>query len=358
MGTINVGIVGVGNCASALVQGVAHYSDPSTPAAGLRRRTCAGYDVSDIRFTAAFDVNRAKFGLDLAEAIWVVPNNAARFAAVAAQDVTVREGILADGVGERMAGRFSAAGGASVEQVAAHLSETGTQVLVNFLPVGSQLASEHYAEAALRAGCGYVNCMPATLARSPQWRDRFARAGLPLLGDDLTSQFGSTLVHHTLMHALASNGVSLHSTYQLNTGGNMDFLNVQDRDRMVSKQDSKAQGMQAGSGSWSGPPHDRVHVGTEYMPLLADRKVAFIRVGGIGFGGTPVEIDLRLSVDDSPSGAGNTLDAVGVARFAMDQARPELADPASALLMKAPPVPMSEAEAIGRLQEHDVWPDE
>jgi myo-inositol-1-phosphate synthase len=301
-------------------------------------------------------VNQAKLGRDLAEAIWVAPNNAARFAAVTAQRVQVQEGILADGVGEHLAGRFPVAGAAGVEQVARHLAETGTQILVNFLPVGSQLASEHYAEAALRAGCGYVNCIPATLARSPQWLRRFAEAGLPLLGDDLTSQFGSTLVHHALLQALLTNGVTLNSTYQLNTGGNMDFLNMQDRDRMESKQDSKAQGMLAGSRS--DLSLERVHVGAEYMPLLADRKVAFIRVEGIGFGGTLVEVDLRLSIEDSPSGAGNTLDAVRYARYAMDRGRPQLAEPASALLMKAPPVPMSEAEAVGRLREQGAWQDE
>ncbi|MFC9324511.1 inositol-3-phosphate synthase [Kitasatospora sp. NPDC057015] len=353
MSTVNVGIVGVGNCASSLVQGVEFYGAEGADPAGLPNPVCAGYSVADVRFTSAFDVDSCKTGRDLSEAIWAGPNNARRFADVPWLGVPVTEGFLGDGVGRTTADRIDARGSASAAEIAARLTDSGTQVLVNFLPVGSPRATERYAEAALLAGCAFVNCMPAEIARSPHWAERFRRAGLPLVGDDLRSQFGSTLVHHALLDALARNGVRLRSTYQLNNGGNMDFLAMQDPERLRSKQQTKAQGMAGGSGaegSGAGAlPAAAVHVGAEYIPFLEDRKVAFIRLEAAAFGGTPLEIELRMTVDDSPSAAGNVLDAVRYAKFALEQGISGVFDPVSALLMKAAPRPMTGDAALAEL---------
>ena len=203
MGTVNVGIIGVGNCASSLVQGAEYYSSPAASPAGLTNAVCAGYAVADVRFTSAFDVNAMKIGSDLSEAIWAAPNNALKFADVPHLGVPVREGILSDGVGHHAADRIDARGQATLDDVVAHLQRTDTHVVVNFLPVGSQRASELYAEAALRAGCAFVNCIPSVIARSADWSRKFKDAGLPLIGDDLKSQFGATLVHHALVDVLS-----------------------------------------------------------------------------------------------------------------------------------------------------------
>ncbi|MGF1431298.1 inositol-3-phosphate synthase [Kitasatospora sp. LaBMicrA B282] len=346
---MNVGLVGIGNCTSSLVQGVAHYTaHPDAP--GLTLPVCAGYAVSDVRFTAAFDVDAAKIGLDLAEAIWTGPNNATRFAEVPPLGVPVVEGVLSDGVGRRVGERITARGTADVEAIAAHLERTGTEVLVNFVPAGSQQASECYAEAALLAGCAFVNCIPSVIARSPHWVERFTAAGLPLLGDDLKSQFGATLVHRALVELLAANGVRLRNTYQLLAGGNMDFVNLQDPERLRTKQETKAGGLRGADGDTLLPP-EQVHVGADYIPFLADRKLAVIRIEGEGFGGTPVEVDLRLNVDDSPSGAGNVLDAVRYLKFALDHGLAGVLDPVAARLMKAVPNPMGEGAAAAGLRE-------
>ncbi|MQY13179.1 Inositol-3-phosphate synthase [Streptomyces sp. RB5] len=336
-GTVNVGLVGVGNCASSLVQGVRYYADAEAGAPGLQHPVLGGYAVGDVRFTAAFDVHAGKVGRDLADAIGAEPNNALRFADVPPLGVEVADGVLEDGVGESTAGHVDARGEAGVDDIAGRLRDTGTHVLVNFLPVGAQRAAEAYAEAALRAGCAYVNCMPAVIARSPRWAERFAAAGLPLAGDDLKSQFGATAVHRALLDVLARNGVRLRSTYQLLAGGNMDFLNMQDPERMLSKKATKAQGMGAASG----------HVGADYIPYLEDSKIAHIRVDAEAFGGTPFEIDVRMKVEDSPSAAGKVLDAVRYLRLAMDRGLGGVVDPVSAELMKAPPTPLADDE-IGR----------
>lgn len=310
-----------------------YYADASTeqPPAGLTNPVCAGYAVSDVRFTAAFDVDAAKTGLDLSEAIWTAPNNARRFAEVPHLGVPVLDGILGDGVGPGSAEHIRTRGRATLDEVVEHLRRTETHVLVNFVPAGSQQASELYAEAALRAGCAFVNCIPSVIARSPDWVRRFEEAELPLLGDDLKSQFGATLMHRALVDLLAANGVRLRNTYQLLAGGNMDFLNLQDPERMRTKQATKAGGLAAQGAS--------VHIGADYIPFLDDRKIAFIRLEGEGFGGTPLELDLRMTVDDSPSGAGNVLDAVRYLKHAMDQGISGVIDPVANLLMKATPNP-------------------
>lgn len=343
MGTVRVGIVGIGNCASSLVQGVEFYRDAEPDAVGLTHPVCAGYAIADVEFSAAFDVHIGKTGRDLSEAIWAAPNNARAFARVPHLGVPVTEGPLADGVGRGSADRLDVRGDAGLDDVVRRLKESGTHVLVNFLPVGSQAASELYARAALEAGCAFLNCIPSVVARSPQWAERFAAAGLPLAGDDLKSQFGATLIHRALVDVLRRNGVALRSTYQLLGGGNMDFWNMQDPERMADKKATKAQGMFAG-GTEAAGAGPQVHVGADFIPFLGDRKVAFIRVEGEAFGGTPIDIDLRMEVDDSPSAAGNVLDAVRYLKAALDRGVGGVVDAVAASVMKAAPVPLDEAE--------------
>ncbi|GAA2213345.1 myo-inositol-1-phosphate synthase [Nonomuraea monospora] len=321
MNTVNIALVGVGNCASSLVQGVEHYRDD---APGLQNPVCAGYAISQIRFTAAFDVGRAKLGQDLSEAIWTTPNNSRRFADVPHLGVPVTEGILADGIGPGSAAHVDPLGGATPAQVAARLRETGSHVVLNFLPTGAQQAAELYAQAAIEAGCAFVNCMPAVLARSPEWSARFTAAGLPLIGDDLKSSFGATLVHRALVDALTASGVHLTEGHQLLGGGNMDFVNLSDGGRMRSKQATKT----AGAGT-------AVHVGAQYVPFMDDRKVAYIRLNGEGFGGSPLELEVRMVVEDSPSAAGNALDAARHAKQALDRGVGGVLGEVSVALMKA-----------------------
>lgn len=362
MGTVRVGIVGIGNCASSLVQGVEFYRDAEPGAVGLTHPVCAGYAVGDVEFSAAFDVHTGKTGRDLSEAIWAAPNNSRAFAKVPHLGVPVTEGPLADGVGRGSADRLDVRGEASLEDVVRRLKESGTHVLVNFLPVGSQAASELYARAALEAGCAFLNCIPSVVARSPQWAERFAAAGLPLAGDDLKSQFGATLIHRALVDVLRRNGVALRSTYQLLGGGNMDFWNMQDAERMADKKATKAQGMfaggtdAAGDGAGAGAgkaagAEPQVHVGADFIPFLGDRKVAFIRVEAEAFGGTPLDIDLRMEVDDSPSAAGNVLDAVRYLKAALDRGVGGVVDAVAASVMKAAPVPLDETATARGLAE-------
>ncbi|MFI6498737.1 inositol-3-phosphate synthase [Nonomuraea typhae] len=247
-------------------------------------------------------MNRGKVGRDLAEAIWAAPNNARAFADVPPAGVRVLEGLLA---GEPVAGVPDARGQATLDEVVAALHDT--DVLVSFLPAGAQAATELYAEAALRAGCAFVNCMPAVLARDPAWAARFAAAGLPLIGDDLKSSFGATLVHRALVDALTAGGVNLEEGYQLLGGGNADFLNLQNPASLSGKRATKV----AGAGA-------AAHVSAAYIPFLEDRKIAYIRLQGKGFGDSPVEVEVRMSVEDSPSAAGNVIEAVRQAKAALD----------------------------------------
>jgi myo-inositol-1-phosphate synthase len=344
--TINIGLVGIGNCAASLLQGVEYYSK-NPNAAGLTNPVCAGYAVSAVRVTSAFDVHAGKINKDLSEAIWVSPNNALKFADVPRLGVLVHDGVLSDGISSYCAGHIDKAGHSTLENIATHLAATHTDVLVNFLPTGSQRASEIYAEAAIRARCAFVNCMPALIARSADWVRRFEEARLPLLGDDLKSQFGATLVHHALMDTLTRNGVRLRDTYQIVSGGNMDFLNLQDPERVKSKKASKVHGFGGAE-----LPSESVHFGAEYIPFLRDRKTAFVRIDGEAFGGTPIEVELKMSVEDLPSAAGNVLDAVRYMKAALDRGDAGVIRPVAALLMKAPLAPMSETDARHALS---IW---
>jgi len=349
MSKVNVGIVGVGNCASSLVQGVFHYA-ADAGRAGLNQPVCAGFSIADVVFTTAFDVNADKVGRDLSAAIWTAPNNALRFAEVPELGVVVLDGTLADGVGRSCADRFDVAGRSTIEDVAAALTSSETHVLVSFLPVGSQVASERYAQAALLAGCAFINCMPATIARSARWANEFERARLPLVGDDLKSQFGATLVHHALLEVLMRNGVRIRNTHQIVSGGNMDFLNLQDAERLQSKKETKVHGF--GGTELAG---DRVHFGAEYVPFLQDRKLAYIGVQAEAFGGTPFDLELRMSVEDSPSAAGNVLDAIRYCKFALERGIAGVLHPVASMLMKAPPKSMKEDTARSALWAMLGW---
>lgn len=326
---IRVGIVGVGNCASSLVQGVEYYRD-GVRETGLANPECAGYRLSDIAFSAAFDVDVGKVGTDLSAAIWAAPNNAARFTDVPLLSVPVVEGTLSGSVAAAVAEHIEVRGEADVSDMAAHLKETGTTVLVSFLPVGSQAATERYAEAALAAGCGFINCTPAVLARDEEWAARFAGAGVPLIGDDLNNQFGATMVRRALIDVLSAAGVRLRRTFQLNSGGNMDFLTMQDRSRLKTKQNSQTAGMHRGASA------AQTFVGAEYVPFLADSKVAHMKLEAEAFGGTDVEIELRMNVEDSPSAAGHVLDAIRYVSRALADGRAGVLVEESRLLMKAP----------------------
>src|SRR4051812_43992154 len=293
---VRVGIVGVGNCASSLVQGLTFYRDAKSnePVPGLMNADLGGYHISDVEISSAFDVNANKVGRDVAEAIFTGPNNTHRFAAVAETGVTVRRGPVLDGVGQYLEEDvpISSEPEADVAQV---LRSSRTDVVVSYLPVGSQKASEWYARQAINAGCGFVNCIPVFIASDPAWRGRFEQAGLPIIGDDIKSQVGATILHRVLANLFRERGVRLDRTYQLNVGGNTDFKNMLERERLASKKISKTQAV---TSQFDVPLEaDNVHVGpSDHVPWLTDRKLAFIRLEGTTFGGVPLSAEVRLEV--------------------------------------------------------------
>lgn len=345
---IRVGIVGVGNCASALVQGLRHYREagPGDDVPGLMSPDLGGYRVGDIAVVSAFDVSASKVGRDLAEAILAEPNNTHRFCEVPETGVTVRRGPTLDGIGrylEEIVPEAPERPGDVVEE----LRRTGTEVLVSYLPVGSQAATEHYAEAALAAGCAFVNCIPVFIASHPEWAARFREAGLPIVGDDIKSQVGATIVHRVLANLLRERGVRLDRTYQLNFGGNADFLNMLERERLESKKLSKTRAVTSQLGAPM--PAENIHVGpSDHVPWLTDRKWAQIRLEGSGFGGVPLNIELKLEVWDSPNSAGVVIDAVRCARLALDRGIGGPLVGPSSYFMKAPPEQFTDAEARAR----------
>ncbi|MBK7948225.1 MAG: inositol-3-phosphate synthase [Deltaproteobacteria bacterium] len=356
MGAVRVAIAGVGSCASALVQGVAYYSahDPEkTP--GLMHARIGPYGVADIEFVAAFDVDARKVGRPLEEAIFAAPNRTAVFerdltagGLRRSSGVRVAMAPLLDGVAEHMLDHpadqsFRVAELPPVD-LAATLRDAGAEVLVSYLPVGSERAARHVAEACLEARVALVNCIPVFLASDPVWAERFRAAGLPILGDDVKSQLGATIVHRALARLFADRGVELERTYQLNTGGNTDFLNMLERSRLESKKRSKTQSVQSQLDVPLDP--DRIHVGpSDYVSWQGDNKLAFIRLEGRGFGGQPIELELRLSVQDSPNSAGVVIDAVRVAKLALDRGLAGPLEAASAWFMKSPPRQLRDEEA-------------
>ena len=349
-GKVRVAIAGVGNCASALVQGVAFYrtADPATAIPGLMHVDLGGYHVGDIEFSAAFDIAAGKVGHDLAAAIAAPPNNTCRFAQVPELDVEVRRGPTMDGLGRYLRGVVQEAPGAP-DDVARTLRDTATDVLVCYLPVGSQEAASWYAEQALAAGCAFVNCIPVFIASREEWRHRFAQARLPLIGDDIKSQVGATIVHRLLANLFRERGVRLDRTYQLNFGGNTDFLNMLERDRLESKKISKTQAVTSQLGHEL--PAGDVHVGpSDHVPWLTDRKFCHIRLEGTAFGDVPLTCELKLEVWDSPNSAGVVIDAVRCAKLALDRRVGGALYGPSSWFMKSPPQQFTDAEARRRTE--------
>ena len=334
---VRVAIVGVGNCASSLVQGVHYYrdADPTERVPGLMHVDLAGYHVRDLEFVAAFDVDAKKVGRDLAEAIVAPPNNTIAFAEVPPVGVEVHRGPTLDGFGEYYREVSEESDLAPVD-VAAELRRTGADVLVCYLPVGSEEAARFYASAALEAGVAFVNCLPVFIASDPEWAQRFTRAGVPIIGDDIKSQVGATITHRILTRLFEDRGVTIDRTYQLNFGGNMDFMNMLERQRLSSKKISKTQSVTSQMSTQIGK--DQIHIGpSDHVPWLEDRKWAYIRMEGRNFGDVPLNIELKLEVWDSPNSAGVVIDAVRCAKVALDRGIGGPLLGPSSYFMKSPP---------------------
>jgi myo-inositol-1-phosphate synthase len=335
---VRVGIIGVGNCASSLVQGVRFYrdADPAALVPGLMHPVLGGYHVGDVEFSAAFDVDARKVGADLGQAIWAAPNNTIRFADVPPLGVPVHRGPTADGLGHYGHARIEQSGTPPAD-VARILADTGTDVVVNYLPVGSEEATRWYMEQALAAGTGVVNCIPVFIAREAEWSARFAAAGLPIVGDDIKSQVGATIVHRALARLFRDRGVKLERTSQLNVGGNMDFYNMLERPRLESKKVSKTNAVTSQVDHALGT--ENVHIGpSDYVEWLADRKWAYIRLEGTTFGDVPLNVELKLEVWDSPNSAGVVIDALRCCKVALDRGQGGTLEGPSAYFMKSPPV--------------------
>lgn len=334
---VKVAIIGVGNCASALVQGVQFYRDaPETERIpGLMHTNLGGYHIRDIEFTAAFDVVDTKVGKDLSEAIFAHPNNTYKFADVPTLNTPVHRGMTHDGLGKYLSEIVTKAPGATSDIIKI-LKDTGTQVVVSFLPVGSEMATKWYVEQVLEAGCGFVNAIPVFIASSPYWAERFRSRGLPVIGDDVKSQVGATILHRVLTSLFVDRGVRLDHTYQLNFGGNTDFLNMLERDRLESKKISKT-GAVTSMLPYALDPKD-IHVGpSDYVPWLSDRKFCYIKMEGTTFGNVPLELETKLEVWDSPNSAGVIIDAIRCIKLALDRGISGPLVAPSAYLMKTPP---------------------
>jgi len=342
---VRVAIIGVGNCANSLVQGVEYYkdADPEELVPGLMHVDLGGYHIRDIEFTAAFDVTTDKVGKELSEAIWAHPNNTIKFSDVPKTGVTVSRGMTHDGLGKYLSEIVTKAPG-ETDDVAGILRSTNTDVVINYLPVGSEEAAKWYTEQILSAGCAMVNCMPVFIARENYWQRRFEERGLPIIGDDIKSQVGATISHRVLTSLFKDRGVRLDRTYQLNFGGNSDFLNMLERDRLESKKISKTNAVAATL------PYQldekNIHVGpSDYVPWLEDRKWAYIRIEGTSFGDVPLNAELKLEVWDSPNSAGVVIDAVRLAKLALNNGVSGTLAAPSAYLMKSPATQLPDEEA-------------
>ncbi|TAJ48353.1 MAG: inositol-3-phosphate synthase [Herbiconiux sp.] len=349
--SIKVAIAGVGNCANSLIQGVTYYkdADETEDVPGLMHVRFGPHHVGDLEFVAAFDVDAAKVGADLADAIWASENNTLKFADVAPTGVTVQRGPTLDGLGEYYVEMIDESPAEPVDVVAA-LKASGAEVLVGYLPVGSEEAVRFYAQAALDAGIAYVNAIPVFIASDPVWAEKFRAAGLPIVGDDIKSQVGATITHRVLARLMESRGITLDHTYQLNVGGNMDFKNMLERKRLDSKKISKTQSVTSNI-DVDLDARD-VHIGpSDHVPWLNDRKFAFVRLEGHGFGGAPMSIEYKLEVWDSPNSAGVIIDAVRAAKIALDAGLGGPVESASAYFMKSPPVQLPDDVARAHLEE-------
>ena len=359
MNKIKVGLIGVGNCASSLIQGLYYYQDKRPESAiGLMHWDLGGYRPSDIEVAAAFDIDERKVGSDLSEAIFAPPNCTTVFQEnVPAMGVPVQMGQILDGFSTHMANwdrsqtfRPSQTKQPEKDDVVRELRERGVEVLMNYLPVGSEHATRFYAECALEAGCAFINNIPVFIASDPVWAERFDLARLPIIGDDIKAQLGATITHRALVDLFKKRGVKLERTYQLNTGGNTDFLNMLNRDRLASKKESKTEAVQSVAGIRL--PDSEIHVGpSDYVPWQKDNKVCFIRMEGKLFGDVPMNLELRLSVEDSPNSAGVSIDAIRCAKLALDRGMSGPIHPPSSYFCKHPPIQYTDDEAYRMLED-------
>jgi len=335
---VRVAIVGVGNCASSLVQGVHYYKDarPEDFVPGLMHVNLGGYHIRDIEFTVGFDINETKVGKDLSEAIFAAPNNTYTFSPVPFLNAPVYRGMTHDGLGKYLS-QVITRSARKTDDIVNILKDTGTDVVINYLPVGSETATKWYVEQVLQAGVGFVNCIPVFIAREQYWQERFKEAGLPMIGDDIKSQVGATITHRVLTRLFLERGVRLERTMQLNVGGNTDFYNMLERERLESKKISKTNAVTSQLDYDIGP--ENVHIGpSDYVEWLTDRKWAYIRMEGRTFGDVPLNIELKLEVWDSPNSAGVVIDAVRLIKLALDNGLSGSLEGPSAYLMKSPPV--------------------
>ncbi|MFC1957380.1 inositol-3-phosphate synthase [Chloroflexota bacterium] len=352
MGGINVAIIGVGNCASSLVQGVHYYKNAkeSEFVPGIMHVNLGGYHLSDINFVAAFDIDKAKVGKDLGEAIFTAPNNTYKFAEVPSTGVKVQRGMTHDGLGKYLSQIIEKAPGPTADIVDI-LKKTKTDVVINYLPVGSEEATKWYIEQVLAAGCGFINCIPVFIAREKYWQERFIEKGLPIIGDDIKSQVGATITHRVLTRLFGDRGVKLERTYQLNFGGNTDFLNMLERERLESKKISKTNAVTSQLDYKLEPGN--VHVGpSDYVPWLEDRKFCHIRMEGRTFGDVPLTVEMKLEVWDSPNSAGVVIDAIRCCKLALERGLKGALIAPSAYFMKSPPVQYRDDEAHRMVEEY------
>jgi myo-inositol-1-phosphate synthase len=348
---VRVCIIGVGNCASSLVQGVEYYRNaaPDQFIPGLMHTVLGGYHVGDIEFSAAIDIDKNKVGKDLSQAVFTKPNNTFKFSDVPHQGVRVARGMTHDGLGKYLSEIIEKAPGPT-EDIVGLLRDTKTDVVVNFLPVGSEEATKWYVEQILEAGCGFVNGIPVFIARERYWQQRFERKGLPVMGDDVKSQVGATIVHRVLTRLFLDRGVRLERTSQLNVGGNTDFLNMLERSRLESKKISKTNAVTSQMDYDIG--HDNVHIGpSDYVPWLTDRKWAYIRMEGRTFGDVPLNVELKLEVWDSPNSAGVMIDAIRCMKLALDNGLSGAIEAPASYFFKSPPVQHTDDEARRATEE-------
>ena len=359
MGSINVAVIGVGNCASSLVQGVQKYQNATNGDSipGLMHPVLGEYGIGDIRLVAAFDIDSTKVGLDLSEAVFASPNNTIKFQDVPHTGVTVQRGMTHDGIGKYMADVITKASGPT-DDVVGVLREREVDVVVNYLPVGSEEATRWYVEQVLAAGCGFINCIPVFIASGEgnYWQQRFKQAGAPIIGDDIKSQVGATIIHRVLTRLFMDRGVELERSYQLNFGGNSDFKNMLERDRLVSKKISKTGSVKSQlDHELSG---DDIHIGpSDFVPWLSDRKWAYIRLEGKSFGDVPLNAELKLEVWDSPNSAGVVIDAIRCIKIAKDRGLSGPIIGPSSYFMKSPPVQYTDDEARQKVEDFIVGKD-
>jgi len=349
-GEIRVAIVGVGNCANSLIQGITYYKDATneTEIPGLMHPVLGGYHIKNINFVLALDVDAKKVGLDLSEAIWASENNTIKFANIAKTGVTVKRGTTLDGLGRYYKETITESTAAPVD-VVAELKSNKVDVVICYLPVGSEEAAKFYAQCAIDAGCAFVNALPVFIASDPVWADKFTKAGLPFVGDDIKSQVGATITHRIMAKLFQDRGVHLDRTYQLNVGGNMDFKNMLERDRLESKKISKTQSVTSQLDYDLGAKN--VHIGpSDYIPWLDDRKWAYVRLEGRAFGDVPLNLEYKLEVWDSPNSAGVIIDALRCAKIALDRkiGGPLLSP--SSYFMKSPPVQYTDEQAYQKVE--------